>query len=302
MFRTVFAKIMYSAILVFAIFGTDLPPDNPGVHRSVPEKPWLILGTLKAAYPDKIQSIGFDPGKKDWFLQIDGTRLFWAGGRLLPARELYAAIKWQPHVDYLYPGQTPDPESLTQEQIERLKTAILNDNRGEHKVKYHPAFFELLYGGSTRIAIERHITRVNYLGKRVSVHRAIVAPLKRVEEALDRMAKTDDSVRRFIDSIASIDGYHWREIADRPVLSNHSWGIAIDILPKNHNTKNIYWNWNSTWNEDWMLLPLNRRWMPPAAVISAFEKKVLSGAGNGFTGIICILNTVPSSLLCSNGD
>jgi hypothetical protein len=51
-------------------------------------------------------------------------------------------------------------------------------------------------------------------------------------------------------------------------------GLAIDLLPRRWQNKIIYWNWEKNkGNEDWMLIPLSERWMPPKRVIDIFEKE-----------------------------
>ena len=50
-------------------------------------------------------------------------------------------------------------------------------------------------------------------------------------------------------------------------------GLAIDVLPKGWGQKNLYWAWRRDIDPDnWMNLPLERRWMPPQKVIEIFEK------------------------------
>jgi hypothetical protein len=234
------------------------------------DNPWLVLRAFLVAYPDDIDGVDFDFQKKDWYMTIGDKRLYWAGGRLLPEEEMAAQEKWRPYIDYLYPEKIPDPKTFSQETIDALDADVLAENRSNSPV-YNMAFYDALYDGKTRRRIESHIVRFDYLGTRVSVHERLVPALKRVETRLNALAKTDDSVKTFLASITSIEGYNWREIADSPSRSNHSWGIAVDILPKNWSQKNIYWNWVTYFNDRWMLIPLDRRWMPPAAVVSVFE-------------------------------
>lgn len=252
---------------VFLLSGAFCAAD-PSVR--VVDNPWPVLRSLLVSYPDKINGVDYDFAMKDWFLIIGEERLYWAEGRLLSVDEIGSKDKWRAYIDYLYPQAIPDPLTFSPDTINRLNADLLAENRSKQTI-YNINFYDLLYDGGTRRRIESHITRFDYLGKRVSVHTSIVAPLKRVEEKLYKLSETDAEVKTFIDSISSIEGYNWREIADSPSRSNHSWGFALDILPKNWGKKNIYWNWVSYWNEKWMLIPLERRWMPPASVISVFE-------------------------------
>ncbi len=234
------------------------------------DNPWLVLRAFLVAYPDDIGGVDYDFQIKDWYMTIDGERLYWAGGRLLPLDEIDSKEKWRPYIDYLYPEKIPDPKTFSEETIAALDADVLAENRSNAPT-YNPAFYDALYDGKTRRRIESHIVRFDYLGKRVSVHERLVEPLRRVESRINALAEKDETVREFLQSITSIEGYNWREIADSPSRSNHSWGIAVDILPKKWSQKNIYWNWVTYFNDRWMLIPLERRWMPPPAVVGLFE-------------------------------
>jgi hypothetical protein len=116
--------------------------------------------------------------------------------------------------------------------------------------------------------------QIQFLGKKTNVHERIVEPLHNVEKRIRALAETDADVQKFIDTLARVDSYNWREIGDRSSRSFHSYGIVVDILPERWNQKNIYWAWHRDIDpENWMVLPLERRWMPPEQVIEAFEKE-----------------------------
>lgn len=67
-------------------------------------------------------------------------------------------------------------------------------------------------------------------------------------------------------------GYNWCQIRDSPTRSFHSYGIALDILPRGWGNKIVYWGYEKqNGNADWMLIPLKDRWLPPPAVVKAFE-------------------------------
>ncbi len=261
---------LYVLAFVFILCSAARIIADPSVR--VVDNPWLVLRAFLVSYPDKISGVDYDANLGDWFLTIGGERLYWADGRLLPLAEIGNREKWRPYVDYFYPEAIPDPASFSADTIERLNARMLAETRSTSPV-YHTRFYDLLYGGGSRAKIETQITRFDYMGTRVSVNDYIAPALKRVESRLNILAERNVEVRLFISSILSIEGYNWRKIADTPSRSNHSWGIAVDILPKNWGKKNIYWNWVSYWNDKWMLIPLDRRWIPPAPVIAAFEEE-----------------------------
>jgi hypothetical protein len=115
------------------------------------------------------------------------------------------------------------------------------------------------------------LERIDFLGKRIVVHRDIVEALKRVEASITAAALEDPETAVFITSIGQMGGYNWREIRGSSRMSYHSWGLAVDIQPKHLEGKGIYWRWERARDEDWMILPLERRWKPPDRVIAAFE-------------------------------
>lgn len=262
-----FRLALLAASFILWISSSTLAEEVP-VRRT--DNPWVVLRAFLVSYPDRIDGVDFDLALKDWYLVMDGKRLYWAGGRLLTKDDLPRAETWRPYVDYLYPLEIPDPETFTDETVENLNHQVVSERRQNAPV-YNLSFYDALYDGKTRARIESHIVRFDYLGKRVSVHESIVEPVKRAEARIMELAKTDPELKAFLATIGSVEGYNWREIRDSRDRSNHSWGIAIDILPKNWGQKNIYWNWIGYWNDKWMLIPLERRWMPPESFVNAFE-------------------------------
>lgn len=234
--------------------------------------PHIILRALLVAYPDKVKDLNYDFTEDQWYITVGSTRLFWADGRLLPHDELQDTAKWLPYIDYLYPEAVPDPKKFSPGLIEQLNTRALEVRRSNEK-PYNIAFYDCLYDGATRRSIEANIIREDYLGKRVSMHRDMFPKLRNIERKIMKLAETDEEVRAFVENIKSIQGYNWRDITDRPLRSNHSWGIALDILPLGWNRKNVYWYWISQFNDEWMFVPPSRRWAPPDAVIKIFESE-----------------------------
>ncbi len=269
------ASVPLACVLLSALVsGSVLFADASVALDSRPpvENAHLVLRAFMVSYPDRVSGVDYDAEAGDWYMTVDGKRFYWASGRLLPPAERGDYAKWRAYVDYLYPRSVPDPAGFPPELLSRLSPRALAERR-KSSPGYNVAFYDALYDGRTRRRIEAHIRRFDYLGKRVSVHESVVAPLKRVEAKIRALADRDAEVALFLESVSSIEGYNWREISDRPTRSNHSWGIAVDILPRNWGKKNIYWNWVSYWNDRWMMIPPERRWSPPDVVIAAFEEE-----------------------------
>ena len=135
------------------------------------------------------------------------------------------------------------------------------------------------------------------MGKPTKVHERVFQALKRVEAEIcleagineddlstaEKIARIDTDaekltdlqkeIRLFIKNLRSSDAYSWREIAGTNRKSFHSYGIAVDLLPRRLNGRSIFWAWEKERSGDrWMMVPPETRWAPPAAVIRIFEK------------------------------
>ncbi|HHU36069.1 MAG TPA: M15 family metallopeptidase [Treponema sp.] len=265
MYRRFFCFI---AVAIFCVFQSISA--EPAARS--PENPHIVLRAFLIAYPEKVTDIDYDFDVGDWYMTVRGTRLYWAQGRLLRKEDRGNFVSWRPYVDYLYPEKVPNPAQFTPEILAQINSHVF-DIRDGNSPSYNLAFYDLLYDGATRRSVEANITRVDYLGLRVSVHRDILPQLLRVEKKILDLAEENSEVRRFVDTIGTTEGYNWREVEHRPVRSNHSWGIAVDILPVKWGKKNIYWYWLSHWNKKWMLISPDRRWAPPDEVIEIFESE-----------------------------
>ena len=146
-------------------------------------------------------------------------------------------------------------------EIERLKSRFRFSSRSPKEEKNGPAD-----------EAECRECGITFLGNKTNVHERMIEPLKKVEEKILTLAKTDSEVKAFLENLKSNDGYYWRIIEGTKRKSFHSLGIAIDILPKSHGGKQIFWSWAADkYPDTWMLVPLKKRWMLPESVIKIFE-------------------------------
>lgn len=107
---------------------------------------------------------------------------------------------------------------------------------------------------------ESSMSSVNFLGSRVTVQENLIPSLERIDSAWKR--KGGQQFYR----VTSVGGYACRKIANSGKMSNHSYGIAIDINPvQNPHTKDGVchtnmpaefvrlftsegWGWGCNWN------------------------------------------------------
>lgn len=260
------------------------------VAASLSAKDTVILRNEKIqifekAYPDLTFNSEFDFEKNDWKIEITvpdkkakdecrkGT-FYLSNGSMLPESELSKAKEYSPLLySYNVGGGPQDPRTFTEEEIIAMRKYGSTDNR-KTDAGTPMFFFDLLYDSKTKSQVERHIIKVKFLGKDVKVHERLKVPMENVSKKIQKAALEDEEVKAFVNNIKSMDGYYWRVIAETNRRSFHSLGIAVDILPKKHGWKAIYWSWTKQLDPDnWMLTPLSGRWMPPQKVIDIFEEE-----------------------------
>lgn len=219
------------------------------------------------AYPKRISNPEFRDG--DWSLMLMGQRYFYAEGRMLPEEfrdktEEYAAQSF-----YTYPLELPawtEPDASTQERYRTIR-----EDRQRSKFRRSPHFFDALWRASTQDeAYERQKT-ILFLGRQILVHNMILEEIAQVEEKIKEAARTDETVRSWMNRIGRIEAYNWRAIADIDSRSFHSYGAAVDITPVSYGGLATYWLWSSDYTDEWWNIPYSQRYHPPEAVIKAFE-------------------------------
>ena len=234
-----------------------------------------FLKLFEKAYPQVKFKKSFDKNVDDWKIEISvnekNQTLYWADGKFLPLEELANKDSYSSLL-YHYPKEVPNPKDFTEEDILRIKEFTNPKNRSEGKGS--PQFlYNLIYEVETRTSTEANIKSHLFLGKRTNVHQFIHQKLNLVQRDIYEIAKTDSEVQTFLDKLDSADSYAWRVISDSGNRSFHSMGLAIDVLPKGWGQKNLYWAWRRDIDpKNWMMLDLDRRWMPPQRVIEIFER------------------------------
>lgn len=225
----------------------------------------------KECYPDVQFELSWDQDVADWKFTVGNygktQDFYWCDGRYLPYDELANKDKYW-RVISRYENKVLDPKDFTPEMVERIREFSTNRKTGRVSSK---AIFNAIYDSSNRLYTEQHIKKIPFLGKTSNVHEYLKPALARVEKRINELAKKSPEVQEFLDELYSTEAYNWREIRDVNTRSFHSYGIAVDILPKMWGKKIIYWGFEkNNGNKDWMLIPLSKRWMPPEDVIKAF--------------------------------
>lgn len=270
-------KIIFPLILLVLLFPLASQSQN---FRGIGN-----LVYFERAYPDLTFTRHYDIDAAEWVVNVKvpdtpGDKngpgktyeFYWANGSLLPASELANKENYWTLL-YGYPKELADPANFTEEERVRIKEFGSAESR-KNGAGTPMFFFDAVYDSGTRRSLEQHITRISFLGNKTNVHERMKEPLRKVEEKIFALAKTDSEVKAFLDNLKSNDAYQWRIIDGTNRKSFHSLGIAIDVLPKSQGGKQIFWSWaKDKYPDTWMLVPLKKRWMPPKSVISIFEEE-----------------------------
>ena len=244
------------------------PAEAEETHE--PTRAELVMKALAQAYPDQIEKIEFR--NDDWALLMRDTWYYYAGGRLLPENGLENTENYRPYQIYNYPAELPPWRELTPEETERRRNWIKNRNANPNPLLRSYFFIDNLWQSPNQNETEKNMEQITFLGKPAKIHKLILNQTAAAEEQIHAAAKTDPLVQAWINSIHMLEGYGWRNIAQTRSRSYHSYGLAIDLLPKSLEKKQTYWLWTSQYREDWWNVSYNERYHPPAAVIKAFEE------------------------------
>ncbi|MBR5965644.1 MAG: M15 family metallopeptidase [Treponema sp.] len=269
------AKVFFLLLNIFCfVFLAGAQEEDPKWSRLSNLTPKEELEIFRAAYPWVDFELDYDKQVKDWALKITSykktTTLYRAEGLYLPKEELPNRDHYW-RVIYKYTRTLDDPANFSEEKKQMIRDYASTENRKNGAVS-SKFIFGAIYDCATRAATESHLRSMTLWNKPVNMHRQVGKVLDKVEAKVWKLAKTDKEVAAFLKAIVRCYGYNWRQIRDSPTRSFHSYGIAVDILPKNWGNKIVYWGYEKQkGNKNWMLIPLKSRWMPPAAVIKAFE-------------------------------
>lgn len=237
-----------------------------------------VMQAFVAAYPEQVKKVIFADG--NWALESRGGRFYWARGRLLPEAVLAETDRYSRHSFYSYGDDLPQIREFSETDESALRARITE--REHSSIGRHPGLYNAIWRIDSKGTAWGLVKTTFFLGKKVMIHRELLEDLASVEEELLFLMKTDKSLAQYMDSIAYLEGYNWRAIAGTISLSNHSYGIAIDFVPKRTDGKETYWRWARDRFANWFSLPHEQRFMPPRSFIRAFEKRGFIWGGKWF--------------------
>jgi len=227
-----------------------------------------VMRALAAAYPSRIENVEYR--NDDWAVLLGDNWYYYASGRLLPEELLDRVDDFtsQRFYDY-YSKELPSLRGASAGQSFRSRDFTAGRSGGLRQRSQH--FFDALWQMGSSDEASRAVRSVVFLGMTVSVHPITLEDLSAVEEKILAAARTDPLVQSWVNSIGTMHGWNWRNIAGTQSRSSHSYGVAIDILPASLGGKETYWQWAAQRGKEWWNIPYEDRYHPPDAVIKAFE-------------------------------
>jgi hypothetical protein len=200
---------------------------------------------------------------------MDDAWYAWAHGRLLPESEVARWQDFSASPFYIYPLTLPPLPQLSAEAAARLRARVKEN--AQHPPRRSEAFLGALLKAGNRSATEAVLVRMEVAGFSVTVHERLKEPLARVSARLHALRVADPQVDSFLSGLREINGYSFRDVAGTATRSLHSFGLALDLIPRSYHGKDSYWMWAMSKHPDWWTIPYERRWMIPLPIIQAFE-------------------------------
>lgn len=260
---------------IYLVYGMDTTRCKPQGSRneiidavlpsdvSEPSRAERVTKALAAAYPRRILKAEYRNG--DWAVLLRDTWFYYAEGRLLPEDRLDRVYEYNPILFYTYQYELPLWETPSAELVSQIRNMRADYAEWLPRPNY---FFDALYRAHNRSEADERVKTILFLGYPVTVHYSILENLALVEQRIFEIARTDPQTKSWIDSINNLESWGWRDVAGTQARSFHSYGVAIDILPRSPGSRAMYWQWAGP---EWWNIPYERRYHPPVSVIKAFE-------------------------------
>ncbi len=237
-----------------------------------------VIKTLAQAYPKKVTSFGEEEG--EWWINVGSKKFAYAQGRLLPWDLKAQWEEWDKQDYYIYPPPLIDPNSWNNSLIIRAEATFTQ--RWDSKIKRYPEFSDSLWQINSRRTAEARMVYVRFQGFRVRVHQDLQPIILRLNTQVQSLREQSPGVAAYFRSLKTIDGFNWRPVAGTSSRSLHSYGAALDLVPKTYNGKSAYWRWSYNDTQPWFLDAWNSRYLPPEALVKVFEDHGFVWGGRWF--------------------
>lgn len=265
-------------LLLFGCLNPDINESKNDFIKNIPAESTLsiendleaqqkILLAFAKGYPDKINDVRFIDN--DWTMLVNGVRFYYANGRFLP-EELRG--KWEnylPYDFYEYPwkGTKEQRKIFFDNPVYSTGSSFL---------------FDALYSAHTERESYKEQVKYSFLGVKIEIHSYIKNKLDDIVKDIHAAAASDNSIYMWIAELkltAPNLAWMWRPIAGTNRRSNHSYGTAIDFIPRDLKDRLTYWRWRDDEEEE---IEINKKnyYMPPEKVIKIFQEYGFLWGGN----------------------
>jgi len=226
----------------------------------------ILLAFIKA-YPKKIKNVEFI--NDDWVIQIDEKRFYFADNRFIPEELHERQDEYRQFESYIYPWKGTVSERN-----------YAYRNPGSTSIGSH-FLFDALYLSQTEDESWECQVKYSFLGVKMLVHSHIKPLLDKIAEQIYTEAETDPSINEWIAELMTsppTSSWNWRNIRGASSSrSNHAYGIAIDLAPREYNGRYTFWQWH--WHAA-VTLTDEIFYLPPKKVINIFEEHGFLWGGN----------------------
>lgn len=229
------------------VLTVDVDPRESALRADVRVRAFL------QAYGSLVDSVTYRDD--DLVFSLAGKAIHFQDGRMLAEGRLDRRDRCDP-IFYRYPLEMPtEPLPLP-----------------EGPVRFCTDVQEALWG-RTESEIRKHALSTHFIGRRMFVNDVVAEALKGVERDILAITEHDADVAAWIDDTETAYSFADRGIAGTATRSQHSWGLALDLVPASYDGRQVYWRWTRAWSpRSWHRTPLEQRWSPPAVVIEVFER------------------------------
>ncbi|MCL2294852.1 MAG: M15 family metallopeptidase [Spirochaetes bacterium] len=277
-------KVTFNKLLILIILAAGFLSGCQTIPEPRADEPILIASTLTIldnleaqkeimlafakAYPTKVSNVEFIDD--DWTMLVNGRRFYFANGRFLPGELRDQWENYYPWDFYAYPWVGTPSERLA---------AFNNPVRSVGS----PYLFDTLWSAPNQDASWDMQVMYSFLGVKMIVHSYVAPILDRIQARIRRDALTDPYINEWIAELRTSPpsfGWNWRNIAGTNRRSNHSYGTAIDLLPRDLRGRHTYWQWTRARGMAKYTVSRETHYMPPESVVAAFENYGFLWGGN----------------------
>jgi hypothetical protein len=179
------------------------------------------LMTIFMSYPEHFKGLVLDGSGNLRVVMKDGTKIVYDDGKVKDFRARLTTPDLEDMLSLIYiPGKIVEPPDKDYDP-------------GRFRVT---PFFQAVYG-KTREAVKANLVSVEFCGRPVPFNRqnGAAQALQRVGRELASLMKEKPRLKKYVFPVGGT--FVWRSIAGTKRLSPHSFGIAIDLNPK----EGAYW-------------------------------------------------------------